>query len=330
MKTLVTGVAGFIGSHLAHELLRDGHEVVGIDNLNDYYSPDLKQLRLNSLLEIEGFSFQNLDLMDQKQVSKLIKELRPIHIYHLAAQAGVRLPLNSYSRYVDSNLTGFSNIAIAAVEHKVPNFLYASSSSVYGNSTNLPYSETESGLKQVSFYGATKYANEVLAHSLSNSSITKFRGMRFFTVYGPMGRPDMAYFRLIHSAINKKTFDLYGDGTIRRDFTYISDVIKSMLLLGQDLNRRSSLFSDVVNVGGGKPHSMTELIDCINLVTGSEIAVVLQDSAKSDVKETVADHKLQAELTGFIPQVSLHDGIEKAYEWARKPENQFKLEKWIG
>lgn len=330
MKTLVTGVAGFIGSHLAHELLRDGHQVVGIDNLNDYYSPDLKRLRLDSLLEIEGFSFQDFDLNDRQRVSKLINELNPTHIYHLAAQAGVRLPLKSFRRYVDSNLTGFANIAIASVENRVPNFLYASSSSVYGNSINLPYRESEAGLNQVSFYGATKYANEVLAHSLSNLSITKFRGMRFFTVYGPMGRPDMAYFRLIHSAINKKTFDLYGDGTIRRDFTYVSDVIKSVLLLGEDLNGRQPTFSDVVNVGGGKPHSMTELIECINLVTGSEILVNVQDSVQSDVRETVADHKLQAELTGFIPQVSLRDGIERVYEWASKPEIKLKLEKWIG
>ena len=330
MKILVTGVAGFIGSSLAERLLGEGHEVVGVDNLNDYYSPDLKQLRLLALLEMNRFSFQNIDISDQQRVNEFIKVSRPTYIYHLAAQAGVRLPIQSYGRYVDSNLTGFANVAIAAAEHKVPNFLYASSSSVYGNSKELPYSEGELGLSQVSFYGATKNANEILAKSLSGSSETKFRGMRFFTVYGPMGRPDMAYFRLIHAALNKKAFHLFGDGTIRRDFTYVADVVTSISLLGEELNTRAATFSDVVNVGGGKPHSMTELIECINMVTGLEISLVQEKSVESDVKETVADHKLQAELTGFIPHISLREGIENVYQWASHPDVRGKLEKWIG
>lgn len=330
MKILVTGAAGFIGSSLAEKLLGEGHEVVGVDNLNDYYSPDLKQLRLFALLKMNGFSFHNIDICEQQRINEIIEVSRPRYIYHLAAQAGVRLPIQSYGRYVDSNLTGFANVAIAAAEHKVPNLLYASSSSVYGNSKELPYSEGELGLNQVSFYGATKYANEILAKSLSSSSETKFRGMRFFTVYGPMGRPDMAYFRLIHAALNKKVFHLFGDGTIRRDFTYVADVVTSISLLGEELNTRLATFSDVVNVGGGKPHSMTELIECINMVTGNEISLVQEKSAPSDVIETVADHKLQAELTGFIPHISLREGIENVYQWANHPEIRGKLEKWIG
>jgi len=329
MRILVTGVAGFIGYHLAQEFLSKGHEVVGIDNLNDYYSPDLKQLRLNALKEIHGFSFIHVDISDQKLVNQLVSQILPDYIYHLAAQAGVRLPIKSYGRYVDSNLTGFANVAIAAAQHNISNLLYASSSSVYGDSTLLPYTESEKGLVQVSFYGATKYTNEILAKSLSISSQTRFRGLRFFTVYGSMGRPDMAYFRLIHSALNRKPFHLFGDGTLRRDFTYISDVITSITLLGIELNTKKSGYSDVVNVGGGKPNSMIELINCINLVSKTEIVVVNEIPAKGDVHETIADHNLQVELTGFVPKITLEEGIEKVYAWASKPDIRSKIEKWI-
>lgn len=330
MTIIVTGAAGFIGSKLTQKLLIEGHEVLGIDNLNDYYSPELKQARLNSLTGKRGFTFQNVDIADERPLNRIIKENRPTSIYHLAAQAGVRLPLGSFKRYIDSNLTGFANVAVAAAEHKVPNMLYASSSSVYGHSTKFPYTESELGLKQTSFYGASKYTNEILAESLSRLSDTKFRGMRFFTVYGPMGRPDMAYFRLINCALNNKEFHLFGDGSIRRDFTYVDDVITSIMLLGNELKNRTKNFSDVVNVGGGKPHSMTELIECINVVTGREVSIILEDSAKSDVKETIADHELQIELTGYIPNTSLVEGIEKVFKWASESEVRNKLEKWVG
>ena len=329
MKAIVTGVAGFIGSNLARELLNDGFEVIGIDNINGYYSKDLKSLRLRNLSESSGFQFQNIDLIDRLGVERLIQETEPEHIYHLAAQAGVRLPIDSYERYVESNLTGFSNIAIAAAKFGIPNFLYASSSSVYGNSRNLPYSENESGLTQVSFYGATKYSNEIVANSLSICSKTKFRGMRFFTVYGPMGRPDMAYFRLIHCALNNKKFHLYGDGTLRRDFTFITDVITSIKLLGAELEKEKPSHSDVVNVGGGKPNSMNELIACISATTGKKIEIIRENSAIGDVRETVADHTLQNEITGFIPEVSLEKGIEVTVEWARQPDIQTNLGFWI-
>ena len=330
MTILVTGAAGFIGSKLTQKLLIEGHEVLGVDNLNDYYSPELKKARLHSLMGEKGFTFQNVDIADENPINRIIKETRPNFIYHLAAQAGVRLPLGSFRRYIDSNLTGFANVAVAAAEHKVSNMLYASSSSVYGDSTKFPYTESALGLKQTSFYGASKYTNEILAESLSGLSDTKFRGMRFFTVYGPMGRPDMAYFRLLNCALNNKEFHLFGDGTIRRDFTYVDDVIKSIMLLGNELNRRVKHFSDVVNVGGGKPHSMTELIECINMVTGREVRIILEDSAKSDVKETIADDKRQIELTGFIPNISLMEGIERVFKWASEPEVRNKLEKWVG
>lgn len=329
MKALITGVAGFIGSSLARELLNQGVEVLGIDNLNDYYSIDLKEERLRSLTEQPGFHFQRIDIANKSDVNRVVRETKPEFVYHLAAQAGVRLPLESYGKYIDSNLTGFSNVAVSAVEYGVKQFLYASSSSVYGNSTQLPYRETELGLKPVSFYGATKYANEILANTISDSSETRFRGMRFFTVYGPMGRPDMAYFRLIHCALNKEQFHLFGDGTLRRDFTYISDVTTSILLLGTELAKREPGHADVVNVGGGKPNSISELISCINEITGGKIEVIRENPATGDVKETVADHSLQNVLTGFVPQVKLKQGIELVYEWAKQPIVQNNLRLWI-
>ena len=329
MSVLVTGVAGFIGSSLARELLIQGHEVVGIDNLNDYYSTELKEERLLSLIEQPSFHFQKINIANKSEIDQIVREAKPEYIYHLAAQAGVRLPLESYGKYIDSNLTGFSNVAVSAAEFGVKQFLYASSSSVYGNSTQIPYRETEMGLEQVSFYGATKYANEILANTISNSSNTRFRGMRFFTVYGPMGRPDMAYFRLIHCALNRKQFHLFGDGTLRRDFTYISDVTTSILLLGAELANRRQGYADVVNVGGGKPNSISELISCINEITGGKIEVIRENPAMGDVKETVADHSLQNTLTGFVPQVKLQQGIEHVYEWAKQPLVRNNLGLWI-
>jgi len=329
MRIIVTGVAGFIGAGLAQELLNAGHQVVGVDNLNDYYSRELKELRLSALTGCAEFRFVNLDLVDKIELDRLVRDISPTTIYHLAAQAGVRLPVQAYSKYVQSNLTGFSNIALAAAESAVPNFLYASSSSVYGNSTQLPYSENESGLEQISFYGSTKYTNEILAKSIARISETKFRGMRFFTVYGPLGRPDMAYFRLIHAALNKKKFHLFGDGSLRRDFTYISDVLESVQLLGAELAGRRPAYSDVVNVGGGKPHSMLDLISCINEISGRKIEVIRENSAEGDVRITIADHSLQHELTGFVPGVSLFEGVEKVFAWAKQPYIQGNLEKWI-
>jgi UDP-glucuronate 4-epimerase len=329
MTFIVTGAAGFIGFHYSHMLIKQGYSVIGVDNLNDYYSPDLKKVRLDNLLNQRNFSFINLDLSNKETVDSLVSKYKPQTIFHLAAQAGVRLGLKEYDRYVESNLIGFSNIALSAAENNVANFLYASSSSVYGNSMDLPYKESNSDLKQISFYGATKYSNEILSYSLSQSTGLKTRGMRFFTVYGPMGRPDMAYFRLIHSAISGKSFELFGDGSIRRDFTYISDVVTSIKLLSEDLDSRKQGFADIVNIGGGKPNSMIELIECINRIAKTKVNVVNKNAFSTDVRETLADCELQASLTGFIPKVTLEEGISQTYRWATEHVISKKLDNWV-
>ena len=329
MILLITGVAGFIGSHLAQSLLEDGNKVIGIDNLNDYYSTDLKLSRLSNLTIHPNFTFQELDIVDGDQLKALIQKYSPHTIFHLAAQAGVRLPISSFSKYLNSNLTGFANVVIAAAELKVPNFLYASSSSVYGNSAAVPYKENGDLLDQVSFYGATKFTNEILAQNLSRSHGLKSRGMRFFTVYGPLGRPDMAYFKIINSVINDEEFVLFGDGTIRRDFTFVSDVVASIKLLSNELEHRDFGHSDVVNIGGGKPNSMSELIECVSRIAGKEVQVIRHEGSSADVKETLADCELQMSLTGFVPKISLDEGILSVYEWAAKPENATKIRKWL-
>lgn len=329
MTIIVTGAAGFIGSHFSKLLINQGLNVIGVDNLNDYYSPELKKLRLLDLEKDKNFRFLNADISDKDSISALIGKHKPQTIVHLAAQAGVRLPLTEYERYVQSNLIGFSNVALTAAENNVANLLYASSSSVYGNSTNLPYKESDKNLKQISFYGATKYSNEILSYSLSQTTGLKTRGMRFFTVYGPMGRPDMAYFRLIHSAISGKKFELYGDGSIRRDFTYISDVVKSIKLLSEDLSTQTQGFADVVNIGGGKPNSMIDLIECINKIADTNISILSKNAFSADVKETLADCELQLNLTGFVPEVTLEEGIKQVYKWATGSEISSKLSSWV-
>lgn len=329
MTIIVTGAAGFIGSHYSQMLINQGLNVIGVDNLNNYYSPELKKLRLLNLEKQKNFSFFNADISDKDSISVLIGQHKPQTIVHLAAQAGVRLPLTEYERYVQSNLIGFSNIALSAAENNVANLLYASSSSVYGNSTNLPYKESNKDLQQISFYGATKYSNEILSYSLSQTTGLKTRGMRFFTVYGPMGRPDMAYFRLIYSAISGQSFELYGDGSIRRDFTYISDVVKSIKLLSEDLNSQTPGFADVVNIGGGKPNSMIDLIECINKIADTNISILSKNAFSADVEETLADCELQLTLTGFVPEVTLEDGIKQVYKWATGSEISPKLSSWV-
>lgn len=328
MTTLITGVAGFIGSHLAKSLLDDGDFVIGIDNLNDYYSVELKRSRLQELRRHQNFKFEHTDISDLPSLKPIFEKNNINTIFHLAAQAGVRLQISEFNRYIESNLTGFANVSLSAIQFSVGNFIYASSSSVYGDSERYPYSEKETGLTQKSFYGATKFSNEILSQALARNSQTKFRGLRFFTVYGPKGRPDMAYFKLLNSALNGNEFHLFGDGSIKRDFTYIADVVTAIKKLDNELSLRNEGYSDVVNVGGGKPHSMHDLITSIEKISGNKINVIEQQPEKTDVKETIADHKLQEKLIGFVPQTTLDNGILELFKWANTLENKKNINDW--
>jgi len=331
MTVVVTGGLGFIGAHVVSALADSGEEVIIIDSLTDYYSVDLKLKRKNHLLgKVSSKNFVNFDLVDRLSLSNLLEEVKPRTLIHLAAQAGVRLPIASTHKYVDSNLTGFSNVLQCVVEQGVPNFLYASSSSVYGDSKQVPYREDEVGLSPISFYGATKLSNEILAKALTTGSHTRSRGMRFFTVYGPWGRPDMAYFRLGASVLTDYIFHRYGDGSVRRDFTYVEDTVKGILLLKDQLKNEIPGFSDIVNLGGGNPHSLNDLISELEQISGKRIQITNETKAMGDVLQTVADSSYLQQLTGFAPSISLNEGVAKFYKWAGEKNIRDSLKNWIG
>jgi UDP-glucuronate 4-epimerase len=215
MKILVTGAAGFIGCNLSKRLVKNGHDVLAIDNYSNYYSIELKEARVKNLLNPVGLQVRNIDICDENELSKLYKENNFEVVINLAAQAGVRLSLTEYDKYTQSNLNGFGNILRMNLIHEVPNFLYASSSSVYGDLASIPYAESEQNLSPNSFYGATKLANEILAKGSTRNNKVKSRGLRLFTAYGPWGRPDMAYLRIINSALQEKEFSLVSQSPIR-------------------------------------------------------------------------------------------------------------------
>lgn len=328
MTVLVTGAAGFVGAHLINALQASGEKVMGIDNFNDYYSPELKRLRVEALVP-SSVEIIDADLTNSGLISNLVKDIKPKTIFHLAAQAGVRLNLEDNHLYVQSNLLGFSNILEASIKFEVKNFVYASSSSVYGNSPNVPYSEYDHNLSPISFYGASKLANEFLATALVRGTSTKARGLRFFTVYGPWGRPDMAYFRLAESLINNNEFTLFGSGDAIRDFTYIDDTINSTIALGNQLDQIEVMgFSDVVNIGGGKPSTMLDLISEFEMVSGKPLRIVRIDRIEKDVNQTIASSDKLQNLINFTPKISIQDGVASVFKWATSTEISSKLDSW--
>ena len=327
MKVLVTGAAGFIGSHLAASLNVLGHQVLCVDNFSDYYAPDFKKMRVSEILT--NLDIETIDISRRSDVSKLFGDFKPDSVIHLAAQAGVRLPVSNYDNYVRDNLLGFSNVAIVASELKVQNFLYASSSSVYGDRALIPYTENEKNLKPNSFYGATKLSNEILASTLSHQTGMRMRGLRFFTVYGPWGRPDMAYFRLISNALVDAPYKLFGDGSIKRDFTYIDDTVKTTIDLFQNLLKQEKGFSDVVNVGGGSPRSINELIQVIGEISNKNIVFENHDPDLADVAITSANSAYLQSLIGNRAFTSLEMGIDQTYAWASRKEISKNLLHWV-
>ena len=329
MKILVTGAAGFVGSHLSLRLQEEGNVVHGIDNLSPYYAPDLKNLRVEKLLKPANSHFTNLNLIVKSTLSNFLDKNNFDSVIHLAAQPGVRTPLNRSSEYIENNIQAFTNLLQLVTESGIPNFLYASSSSVYGNSKKIPYSEASEDIHPVSIYGATKRANEILAPTYVRGSSTRARGLRFFTVYGPWGRPDMAYFRLINYGINKTEFTRFGDGHVKRDFTYISDITQQISGLHKELQSYETGFSDIVNIGGGNPHSLNDLIESVNSELSSDIHVLTSDMNPNDTLYTCADVSLQNSLTGFVPKVSLSEGIKETIEWASSSDISLNLDRWV-
>ena len=329
MKILVTGAAGFVGSHVLKRLKELGQDVYGIDNFSSYYSVEYKELRLEYLGLTRGSDVVTCDISDFKQVSEMISGFSPDYIIHLAAQAGVRLSLKDSNSYISANIAGFQNITRSSIENKVKGIVYASSSSVYGDSTPTPYKEASISLRPKSLYGVTKLSNELFAEIQSKPRNLRFRGLRYFTVYGPWGRPDMAYFRIAAAALGQGKFTLFGDGTIKRDFTYIDDVVENTIALFRDLTRRDEKFNDIVNIGGSRPLEMNYLIDLISKRGSHQIDLARGEESKLDSRITAADNSYLKSILGELKFTDLEEGIENLMKWASQENIKPSLTNWI-
>lgn len=329
-KVLVTGAAGFIGSHTSRRLLQDGVEVVGFDNFNDYYSVSLKEARAAELERIPGFQMVRGDLADRDSVRGLFEEGGFDGVVHLAAQAGVRYSIDNPAAYIDSNLVGFGNIVESCRQTGVRHLVYASSSSVYGANVKTPFSEADPVNHPVSLYAATKKANELIAHTYSHLFNLPTTGLRFFTVYGPWGRPDMAYFKFTQAILAGKPIDVYNFGDLKRDFTYIDDIVEGVVrALGHipqpnpDWDRAnpdpatSYAPYRVYNIGNNSPVPLMEFIGVLEAKLGVKAQLNMLPMQPGDVYETYADVSSLAKDVGFSPSTPIDVGLERFVDWYR-------------
>lgn len=329
MKYLVTGAAGFIGFHVSKRLLEAGHQVVGIDNLNDYYDVSLKQARL-ALLVHPGFHFHKIDLADREGMASLFESEHFERVIHLAAQAGVRYSLENPHAYADSNLTGFLNILEGCRHNKIQHLLYASSSSVYGLNRKMPFSTDDSVDHPVSLYAATKKANELMAHTYSHLYGLPTTGLRFFTVYGPWGRPDMALFKFTKAMLEGKSIDVYNYGKMKRDFTYIDDIAEAIIRLQDVIPHADTQWTvetgtpaasiapwRVYNIGNSSPVELMDYIQALEDALGIEAKKNMLPLQPGDVLETSADTKALYEVIGFKPETTEKDGVKNFVDWYR-------------
>ena len=330
MKVLVTGAAGFIGMHVSQVLLARGDEVVGLDNLNDYYDPQLKRDRLARLQGSPAFRFVLMDVADRPGMERLFAEERFDRVVHLAAQAGVRYSLKNPHSYIDSNIVGFMNILEGCRHNAVQHLVYASSSSVYGGNTRMPFSEHDSVDHPVSMYAATKKANELMAHTYSHLFGLPTTGLRFFTVYGPWGRPDMALFLFTKAILEGRPIDVFNHGKMRRDFTFVDDIVEGVI---RTLDRiaepdpafdsdqpdpgRSNAPFRVFNIGNNNPVELMAFIEAIESALGRTAEKNLLPIQDGDVPATFADTDELNAWTGFAPATSVTDGVGRFVAWYR-------------
>ena len=313
---LVTGAAGFVGSYVAVRLAAMGHRVVGCDNFNDYYDPQLKQDRLAALLAPAGVACETVELADSSQVAALFERVQPTLVVHLAAQAGVRYSLENPAAYIQSNLVGFGNILEACRQHKIGHLLYASSSSVYGGNAKTPFSEDDQTDEPVSLYAATKKSNELMAHSYSHLYGFPATGLRFFTVYGPWGRPDMAYFSFSKNMLQGKTIPVFAEGLLRRDFTYIDDIVEGVVrLLFKPQPEGNGARHAVFNIGNNQPVTVLEFIRTLEEALGVKATLDFQPMQAGDVPATHADTRKLQDWVGYAPATRLADGLARFAGW---------------
>ena len=319
MKILVTGAAGFIGSHLSKKLIKDGNQVLGIDNFNTYYDVDLKYSRLNKFVNHRNFICKNIDLCDKSQLEEIFKNNNFDTVVNLAAQAGVRYSITNPQSYLDSNLIGFMNILEAVRNYEIPHLIYASSSSVYGNSDNIPYSESQNINKPISLYAATKISNEVMASSYSHLYDFSTTGLRFFTVYGPWGGPDMAYYLFTKNILEKKPINVFAKGLLKRDFTYIDDIIDGMtLILNKTIDKKRS---EIFNIGNNKPIVVNDFIKTIEKSLNMKAKINFLPMQDGDVIQTYADLSKISKYVNFQPKTDIETGISIFCDWYKNYHN---------
>lgn len=335
MKVLVTGAAGFIGFNVAKKLLERGDDVVGFDNMNDYYDPALKQARLAVLKDTatqtqQTFTFIHANLADKAIVDQCFQDHQFDRVIHLAAQAGVRYSLENPLSYVESNLIGFTNIIEACRYAKTPHLTYASTSSVYGANTTMPFSEKHGVNHPVQFYAATKRANELMAHSYSHLFNLPTTGLRFFTVYGPWGRPDMALFKFTKNIIENKSIPVFNHGNHTRDFTFISDIVEGVIRSSDQIAQPDPNWDSknpdpstsyapfrIFNIGNNNPVKLIEYIHAIEKALGKGAILELLPLQPGDVPDTFADSNALEQMVGYKPLVSVEDGVKQFVDWYR-------------
>ncbi len=329
MRVFVTGDAGFIGYHLSHALLTEGHHVSGFDGITDYYAPRLKRARLRRLEEFPAFSHVTAMLEDAGAVQQAVSDAKPDIVIHLAAQAGVRYSLEHPDTYVNANYVGTFNLINALRENTPQHVLLASSSSVYGGNTNTPFSESDQAEAPLSIYAATKKATEGLAHSYSHLYDIPITMLRFFTVYGPWGRPDMALFKFVSAIENGRAIDIYGHGNMKRDFTYVGDLVEAVRrltstppVMGSPVGLSDSLSPvapfRVVNIAGGVSVGLIEFIEAIENAMGMRAVRNMLPMQPGDVVETAADTVLLRQLVGEIPRTPVLEGVERFVAWYKE------------
>ncbi|WP_103652693.1 NAD-dependent epimerase [Bacillus thuringiensis] len=328
MKILVTGVIGFIGFHLTKRLLDQDIDVIGVDSINDYYDVILKKDRLKILEKKTNFEFYKLDISNKEKLNQIFKEKKVNIVINLAAQAGVRYSIDNPYTYIDSNLVGFINILEACRQYNVEHLIYASSSSVYGANTSIPFSTKDSVNHPVSLYAATKKANELMAHTFSHLFNIPTTGLRFFTVYGPWGRPDMAYYSFTRNIIEENTIRVFNKGDMRRDFTYIDDIVEGIIRLLDDppiYNEKwdranpdpSSSYAPykIYNIGNNTPIKLMDFINTLENLIGKKAKIEFLPMQPGDVKETYADISDLQDDVGFYPSTTIEEGLTQFVNW---------------
>lgn len=315
---LVTGVAGFIGFHLAGKLCAAGHAVTGIDCVNDYYDVGLKNDRLKELEAVDNFTFHKIDLADRAAMEKIFTDVKPEKVVHLAAQAGVRYSIDNPHAYIDSNIVGFMNILEGCRHHDVKHLVYASSSSVYGANEKMPFSVEDRVDHPVSLYAATKKSNELMAYTYAHLYGVPTTGLRFFTVYGPWGRPDMAYYGFTQKIFNGQPIDVYNHGKMQRDFTYIDDIIEGVVRVADFIpSVKNDAPYAIYNIGNNKSVPLMEMIETLEKEIGIAAKKNFLPMQPGDVPATYANvDDLQRDV-GFKPETSLRDGLREFVSWYR-------------